>query len=366
VPPELRRQADSLGYTIEVEAFRATRFADKFRQALQDHSEPEVLTFDNYGVVSGIRTPTGWIEGVASDSQTAPSLVLVHEALASLQQRGWVLLVRSAVNYEAARALSMRPPVCQSEAGTRADSPSIQPALLQAQETAELAARAYLACDQSTLSVISDESRLGQKCFLPESDTQVESVKACRVAGNSNLAFVSLVSTFSAQVRVPLTNPGSVHNMDLGQQSILTVLRNQGGLWRLLAITDDPVNTGARIPLTTHALESLLDDGQTAGVIPEPARPLTPDGVYPRPARGERFGDFVWQPSQSTDVIGQVVEFLFGKDTSRGRTRLFFLPGHERRLSSGFLLSGGTSVWRVWSISKGGDVAFSAQHSYTH
>jgi hypothetical protein len=276
------------------------------------------------------------------------------------------MLIRSAVNYEAARALSMQPPVRDPKSAPAADSPTIEPALWQAQETAALAARAYLACDQSTLSVISDESRLGQKCFLSESDTQVESVKACRVSGNRNLAFVSLVSTFSAQVRVPLTNSRSVPGMDLGQQSILAVLRNQGGAWRLLAITDDPVNTVARISLTTHALESSLDDGGIAGVTPEPARPLTPDGVYPRPAKGERFGDFIWQPSQSTDVIGQVVEFMWGKETSRGRTRLFFLPGRERRLSSGFLMSGGTSVWRVWSISKGGDVAFSEQHSYTN
>ena len=104
VPAGLRRRAERLGYTIEVEAFRATGFAGKFRQALQDHNEPEVLTFGNYGVLSGVRTPTGWIEGVAMDYQAASSLVLVHEALVSLQPRGWVLLVRSAVSYEAARA----------------------------------------------------------------------------------------------------------------------------------------------------------------------------------------------------------------------------------------------------------------------
>jgi hypothetical protein len=364
VPSELRRRAEGLGYTIEVEAFRANGFAGKFRQALQDRNEPEVLAFDNYGVVLGIKTRNGWIEGVATDSQTASSLVLVHEAFASLQPRGWVMLVRSAVSYEAARTLAMQPPVCEPGFGHAEDSPTMPPELRQAQETAASAARAFLACDQSTLSVISDESRLGNKCFLPESDTQVESVKACRVSGNGKLAFVPLVSTFSAQVRVPLTNRRSVHGADLGQQSILAVLRNQGGAWQLLAITDDPVNTVARIPLTTHMLASSLDDGRTAGITPEPAKPLTPD--YPRPAQGERFGDFTWQTSPSADVIGQVVEFMFGKDTNLGRTRLFFLPARERKLSSGFLMSGGRSVWRVWSISKNGDVAFSEQHSYTH
>src|SRR5690242_16782354 len=37
VPPALRQRAENLGYTIEIEAFRANGFAVKFRQALQDH-----------------------------------------------------------------------------------------------------------------------------------------------------------------------------------------------------------------------------------------------------------------------------------------------------------------------------------------
>ena len=54
VTPELRQRAESLGYTIQIETFRAGGFTDKFREALQTHNEPEILTFDNYGVISGI------------------------------------------------------------------------------------------------------------------------------------------------------------------------------------------------------------------------------------------------------------------------------------------------------------------------
>src|SRR6185369_1542717 len=127
---------------IEVEAFRASGFAAKFRDALQNHDEPEILAFDNYGVISGVQTQNGWVEGVDADSLVASSLALVHETLASLQQRGWVMLVRSAVNYEAALVLSMRPAECELQSG----SPAIEPALLQAREKAELATRAYLDC----------------------------------------------------------------------------------------------------------------------------------------------------------------------------------------------------------------------------
>lgn len=364
VPPELRRQAENLGYTIEVKTFRANGFAAKFRQALQEHNEPEVLAFDNYGVLSGIKTANGWIDGIATDPQTAQSLVLVHEALDSLQRRGWVMLVRSATNHEAARALSMQPPVCNAEPRAAANSTTIDPALQQASEAAAFAARAYLTCDQSTLSGISDQSRLGRKCFLPDSDTQIDSVKACRVSGNRNLAFVSLVSNFTSQTRV--TNTQSMYAAELGQQSILAVLKNRDGAWRLLAMTHDPLNTFARTALTTPAFNSSLDDAQVAVVTLGTAQLLTPEGEYPLPKPNERFGDFLWEPSQSTEVIGQVVEFMIGRDSSRGFTRLFFLSPRERNLSSGLLMSGGKSVWRVWSISKGGDISFSEQHTFTY
>ncbi len=360
VSPELKQRTERLGYTIEVESFRASGFAATFRQALLDHTEPEILAFDNFGVILGIQTRLGWFEGIDADHQVAPSLAMVHETMTSLQSRGWVMLVRSAVNYEAARASSMQPPDC-------AAPETIEPALLQAQEKAVAATRAYLACDRSKLSEISDESRLLQQCMLPQSDTKVESVKVCRISGNDKLAFFSLKGGFSAETHDANTIFQVRHGMDLGQHSILAVLRNQSGTWRLLAITHDPLNTWAEIPLTTaNTFANLLDHGAPTGITPEPGRPLTPDGVYPRPERGQRFGDFIWEPSQSTDVIGQVVEFTWGKGTNWGLTRLLFLPAKENKVSSGHLMSGGIQTWRVWTVSKSGDVAFSEQHSFLH
>lgn len=365
VPSALRQRAESLGYTIQIEAFRANGFAARFRQALQNHEEPEILTFDNYGVIHGMQTRTGWVEGIDSDRSVASSLALVHETLRPLQARGWVMLVRSAINYEAARTLSMPAAECEAQHGRAPNSLIIEPALRQVQETAVLATRAYLDCDRSTLSEISDESRLSQQCFLPKSKTKLESVNICGVSGNHKLAFVSLVSIFSAETFDPTSIGLSRYGMDLGQQSILAVLRNESGIWRLLAITHDPMNTVARIPLTTNTIVNSLDHGPPTGITFEPARLLTPNGVYPVPKRGERFGDFIWQPSQSSEVIGQVVEFTWGQETNYwGLTRLFFMPARENKLSSGLLMSGGLSKWRVWSISKGGDVAFSGHHIF--
>lgn len=368
VPPELQRRAESLGYTIEMQAFRPIGFANKFRQALREHNEPEVLTFNNYAVLSGMNTQNGVVEGIASDIQTASLLFLVRESLSSNQERGWVVLVCSAFNYGAAKALSMQPLSCETQSSSAVGSETTLRALRQAEETAMYAARAYMACDQSTLSVISDESRLGQKCFLPDSETQVESVKACQVSGNRNLAVVVLVTTFSSQVRIASSDPELVQGGNLGQQSILAVLRNNAGVWRLLAISVDPVNTlaMARQTVTTPKSGPSLDEGLAAGITPDPARLLIQDGMYPQPPKGERFGDFVWELSQSKDVIGQVVEFMFDRYSNRRGTRLFFLGADARKISSGLLVSGGPTLWRVWSISKNGDVGFSEQRSFTH
>jgi hypothetical protein len=360
VPPDLRQRAESLGYTIEVETFRAIGFTGRFRQALKEHNEPEILAFDNYGVISGVRTANGWFEGIDSDRRMAPNLVLVHETLFSLQTRGWVMLVHPAVNYEAARTLSTPPAECDARSSRAED-----PALRLAQEKAVFATRAYLDCDRPALAAVSDDSRLMQQCFMPQSNTKVEAVKACRVSGNQKLAFVSLVSGFSAQLRDSTGLLRSTVGMELGQQSIFAVLRNQNGNWRLLAITHDPMNTSQPRALTTSkGFLNSLDQEQPADLTPQSARLLMPDGMLPVPPKGERFGDFIWQPSESTDVIGQVAEFTWGKGTNYGLTRLFFLPASENKVSSGLLMNGGLSQWRVWSVSKSGDVAFSEQHSF--
>lgn len=198
------------------------------------------------------------------------------------------MLVRSAVNYDAARALAMREPECDAQ------SAAIDPALQPAEEKAVLATRAYIDCDQSTLGSISDESRLVQQCFLPQSDSKIESVKTCRVSGNHKLAFVSLVTSFSAEAREPNAIFQLRQGMDLGQQSIIAVLRNQSDTWRVLAITHDPVNVVAQNPRTSaYAFVNKLDEKQLPGVGPEFARLLTPNGVYPLPPRAEGFGDFI-------------------------------------------------------------------------
>ena len=364
VPRVLQLRAEKLGYTIKVLNMRAVEFAPKLHQAVNEHNVPEILTFDNFLVMRGVATDAGRIEGVLFHQKIASSLVMVYETLVPLQPRGWIVLVRSATNYQAAEALAMQPPACPEF--TRVTQSPSSAELRLAQQTATDAARAYLACDLSSLAAVSDRWRLGEKCFLPESDRRVEAVETCGVTGNRNLAFVSLAGKFWSKSRMPPSHDRDyaswLTNTALGRQSILAVLRNHNGVWRLLAITDDPTNTSPAAFSTVQRLGGLFEDVPAAVVGPEPARLITPEGARLRSRGG--FADFMWRPSPGSEVVGEVAEFLVqDRSSPRERTRLFFLLGHEQRLSSR-LLWGLLGRWRVWSISKDGSVSFTEHRSY--
>jgi hypothetical protein len=52
---------------IHVETFPAQGFSGTFLQAAQRRSTPDVLVFDNYGILEGITTKLGRFEGIATD-----------------------------------------------------------------------------------------------------------------------------------------------------------------------------------------------------------------------------------------------------------------------------------------------------------
>jgi hypothetical protein len=369
VPTGLQRQAENLGYTIEINSFRAAGFAETLGQAVRDHTEPEVLTFDNYGVVWGANPRTGRIEGIGSNFQVMSSLVMVNETLAALQPRGWVMLVSSAANYEAAKSLAMQLPLCAADGGFARRAPTSAD-LIQAEQTALSAARAYLSCDVASLKSLSDPERLGDKCYLPEAELHLNAVEACAVAGNQKLAFVSLAGMFTAERRPSSPagrNRGPIPNFTLGRQSVVAILKNRNGAWRLFAISDDPVVTDLATRRKLERLTSLLGGVPLNSLAIQPPRLEIADGARITAPPGQRFGDFLWSADGNSDVVCEVVEFLVREPPDlRERTRLFFLFNHEKSLSAGFLWGIG-GLWRVSSIDRQGEIFPSEQRAYyTH
>jgi hypothetical protein len=368
VAPTLQHLAESLGYAIEVEAFSGAGFGAKFSEALGQHNEPEVIAFDNFAVLIGGTTGLAHVDGILADARVPSDLARVHESLGSLQPRGWVMLVRSARNYEAAKALVLRKPECNPTFDRTING--ITPDELRlAQETAVASARAYLGCDSPLLASLSDEAKLGNQCFLPNAYSRVNTIDVCSVSGNRNLIFVRLISSFEGERRVLSTDRKNYANWrpaaELGHQSLLAVLRRSDIGWRLLAITDDPLDLDPSTFLNIRQLSALLGNGSENEEAAAPAQLVTENGVYPAPAAGKRFGDFVWRPGTSANVVGQVAESNLG-DNNKQLTRLFFLLGGETQLSSGLLMGGGRTPcrWRVWFITRNGAATFSEQRSF--
>jgi hypothetical protein len=372
VPADLQQQAEKLGYTIGVQNFRSAGFASILHEAIANHTEPEFITFTNLGILIGVNTPTGRYEGVLdTDYGTAASLQLVYEKFASLQPRGVVVLVRSAANYDAARALVMEPPRC--EAGANVSEESLSPDLKQALDTAKHATQAFLGCDAPSLLALSDDAKLGHKCYLPNVSVRIDRIQPCGIAGNDRLAFAYIATTL-----VTHTNPAAprrdgsyghwLYDNLLGQQTTLAILRKQRDAWRLLAISDDPWDTNSSVYPASSTLQrlsaSLMKENAYA-TIPTSALLTTADGANLRRLSQNAFENFEWTPSTSPDVIAEIVEFLISDNpASKDRTRLFFFLSGENRLSSGFLW-GIAGKWRVLSINKAGEVSLTEPRSYT-
>src|SRR6185503_4368771 len=144
---------------------------------------------------------------------------------------------------------------------------------------------------------------------------------------------------------------------NLGHQSLLAILLRSNDGWQLLAISDDSLSvdafTAPHFERLTERLENGLENQDAAA-----PQLISKDGIYPVPAPGKRFGDFVWRPSTSADIVGQVAEFN-GVFIDRELTRLIPLSADQGQLSTGMLMGDRKSPfrWRVWAITKNGAVS---------
>lgn len=346
IPPDLEQVAQKMGFKLTVKPFSAVGFAQKFFDAYKMGKEPDVLAINNIGIIDGITTDLGDFAGIASDETLREKLVKVAESLAGLEGRnsyrrpsGWEYLIKGSEHFKAARLLALRPPECSQAWAAAPLSPDLQDSVIPI-------ARAYLKGDRSSLAAWEDPERLRAEGKDPKQSSVLE-IKGCGYWGDQHLAFVPVVSTYESA-------------KDLGVSTMLLGLRKPQSKWQLLTASTDPVTLSdflRRIPKLTE----LLADAGTPGEKPLPAKLLAPqDGQYPIPALGERFGDFVWQPNTSTDVVAHIIEFAY-KDDARLFLRIYAGATPERDAVSDGKLWHTESLWRwrVWCISKSGAISFS-------
>jgi hypothetical protein len=344
VPPSLELAAERLGYGLRVQAFPIRGFASLFFRAFEDQQAPDILVFNNYGVLQGTSTPIGSFTGIGSDPKIFAALVKVTESLAAPEGRGWEYLIRTSPNFEAAKALALRPPECA------ANPEAVLPAELG--DIAMQSGRAYLE-NSPSLKNFEDPDRLHTSVTEPK-ERHVDTIKACGYWGTDHLAFVQAIASY--------TSPATI-----GWVSTLMVFRRLSDQWRLLVASTDPISNKSFVS-EIPALAHLITKPWTPNNAPEPASLLSPrDGEFPVPAAGARFGDFSWHPSPSGDEVAEIVEFAYHDDA-----RLFavFFSGAApatEHWSAGMLWTvRDTWRWRVWAISESGGVSFSQPRYFTN
>ena len=190
IPLALSREADGRGWRLSIEAFPAQAFASRFLSATRNGTAPDVLVFDNMGIMNGIVTKLGAFEGIGQDPAIRNQLIQVTSSFDELlgPARGWAFLFSSSENYVAARELALRTPRCK-------DAPAA-PRLPIGLAVPEVAA-AYLAGDNARLQRYADPQRLSGLRPNLEPVT-VGDVAVCGSWGNERLAFVTVNASYHA------------------------------------------------------------------------------------------------------------------------------------------------------------------------
>ncbi len=343
VPPSLELAAEKLGYGLRAEAFPIQGFASLFFRAFENHQPPDILVFNNFGVLEGASTPIGSFTGIGTDPSIHAALVQVTESLRALEGLGWEYLIRTSPNFEAAQAVALRPPECAANQGA-----ALPPDL---GEITVRSASAYLENSPSVRN-FEDPDRLHTD-VTEQKERHVLTIKACGYWGTDHLAFVPAIASY--------TSPGTI-----GWVSSLMVFRKQSDPWRLLAASTDPVSNKSFVS-QIPAVVRLITKPWTPSNASEPPSLVSPqDGAFPAAAPGARFGDFSWHPSPSGGEVAEIAEFAYHNDA-----RLFAIffsgpaPATEH-CSAGMLWTArGIWRWRVWSISESGGVSFSQSRFFT-
>jgi hypothetical protein len=84
------------------------------------------------------------------------------------------------------------------------------------------------------------------------------------------------------------------------------------------------------------------------------------------PVTGQFFGVFEWESAASDDVVAEIGEFAYDEDA-----RLFLVlpvqPGARQTISAGRLWTTRREwSWRIWSVSRTGELAFSEARTFVH
>ena len=347
VPPDLEQEWAALGFHVALETFRASGFAARFFEAVTRNAAPDVLVFDNFGIMDGITTGLGHFDGVGQDPTVRQHFMKVTGTFDALlgPARGWTYLFALSPNHSAAKTLAAQAPRCPNRSSGRTP-------FMEIEQIVPTITTAYLEGDMVGMQAYSDLERLPTS--QPRRETvKVWAVRTCDVQGNDKLAVASVIATYESANA-------------LGHAPVLLVLRNVHSRWQLLVAARDPVSNDEFVR-EMRRVAGLLSAEAAVRSFPVPATLLAPaTGSRPRARKDQRFGSFTWRSSDSDSVVAEIAEFAYDDDA-----RLFVVrpqqPASSGEISEGQLwTTGGAWYWRIWSVSRSGDIGFSETRTFQH
>jgi hypothetical protein len=359
IPSDLRQRAKQIDAQIVVETFPAKGFTARFRTAIKDHREPDILSFDNYGILAGIETDLGKFQGIYSIDGVKKSLVLANLTLDSLlPEGGWSFLLNNSRNYNVARQLALPKPECDGSNTTIKLLDEIDSQTLK--KLAIDASQAYLGSKPEFNQQLSQESLM--KINSSPALTEVKQTLVCSMVANKNVAAVSTINSYTETI----PNEGD----NLGHSGLLLVFRRENAQWRLLTIISD-IETSPYL----DKLAKLIDNSdRSSGTAPQPATKLLPHNRRPVMATEEKqekeSENFTWQPSSDPNVVAEITEFIVCSDPNYQCESLLYPFFDQKNKPNSmpenqlFTTDGGTWRWRVWSLAADGSIAFSPVQTF--
>lgn len=338
-----------MGYNLKLETFPPQGFAQIFIDAVRNHTEPDILAFDNYGIIDAIVTGLGTFAGIGSDQAIRNSLIKVTESFESLQdgRGGWEFLISTSRNYSQARSLALAGLECKPELSR--SPPEVDAAALEEVKTFSLSAtQAFFERDQTKLDELSDGKYPDDSFHLPDRASKIHEGRTCGLWGNELIAFVNSVVVYE-------------NDLSFGRKNMLIVAqRSPSKGWRLNVISEHPVVIRELYKQVPRLSPARSDDSIKAPELVSPPDQARFDKRFPRSERP----DIEWT-SAGSDVVAYLVESQFNFTRSPWSSGYFWVyPGSRNektiKVKAEFGVGAQPHRWRVWAITEGGEAQISS------
>ena len=204
----VRNLAAKQDVELAVDAFPADGFQTRFRESQARESLPDLLVFDNMGVLTGFPPQYGGgYEGIAENPSMRRDFIRVTGTFESLlgPQRGWTYLHKQSPNHTRAKRLALTQPTCPDWTHWPAEHSEVIPIVRST-------AMAYLRGERERLRILADPERLETTPAKTWQRARVDLVQPCGIIANETLAFAWLQVVYQT-------------SSALGHKPLLVVLR---------------------------------------------------------------------------------------------------------------------------------------------